>query len=116
MNERVGMKASTRKQISSKDLAEAKRIASLHPDIQKTHPRAVKADHSRLEHINTYGTLPDYYIDQPFICRDCAKEEIWRASDQKWYYEEAKGHIDARAVRCHACRVSRRKENIEPTG
>lgn len=38
----------------------------------------------------------------------CGKEEIWKAADQKWYYEEAKGHIDARAVRCHDCRVTRK--------
>ena len=86
------------------ELREAKRIAALPADVQQHHPAAVPADHSKLDHINTYGYLPDFYIDRPFSCRDCGKEEIWRAADQKWYYEEAKGHIDARAVRCHACR------------
>ncbi len=99
----------TGKSPSARELAEAKRIAALLPELQKTHPRAVKADHSKLDHINTYGSLPDYYIEKPFTCRDCGAEEIWRAVDQKWYYEEAKGHIDARAVRCHACRASRKK-------
>ena len=93
---------------SPRALAEAKRIASLPLDAQRTHPSAVPADHDRLAHINTYGALPDYYIDRPFACRDCGKEEIWRAADQKWYYEEAKGHIDATAVRCHVCRERRR--------
>lgn len=91
---------------SPKDLAEAERIAALHPAQQRTHPSAIAADPSRLQHINTYGALPEYYIDQPFTCRRCGKREIWRASDQKWYYEEAKGHIDARAVECHACRTA----------
>jgi len=108
------MKRSRPAQPSARELAEAKRIAALHPELQKTHPRAVKADHSRLAHINTYGSLPDYYIDLPFTCRDCGKEEIWRAEDQKWYYEEAKGHIDATAVRCRSCRTARKKKNIEP--
>jgi hypothetical protein len=90
------------------ELAEAKRIAALPPDVQRTHPTAIAADHAQLAHINTYGSLPDYYIDRPFTCRDCGKEEIWRAADQKWYYEEAKGHIDARAVRCHECRMRNR--------
>jgi hypothetical protein len=52
----------------------------------------------KLDHINTYGFLPRFYIDRPFQCRDCGKEEIWRAADQKWYYEEAKGHTDATAL------------------
>ena len=102
------MKRAPRKQPSPSELAEAKRIAALHPEIQRTHPRAVKADASKLAHVNTCGSLPEYDIDLPFTCRDCAKEEIWRAEDQKWYYEEAKGHIDATAVRCSECRAARK--------
>ncbi len=99
---------------SVRELTEVKRIVALPSEIQRTHPRTVKADHSRLAHINTYGGLPDYYIDQPFTCRDCGSEEIWRAEDQQWYYEEAKGHIDATAVRCRLCRTSHKQNNIEP--
>lgn len=91
----------------SKELREADRVASLHPSQQKNHPSAVPADPSKLKHINTYGPLPEFYIDQPFVCRKCGKREIWRARDQKWYYEEAKGHIDAIAVECHDCRMAR---------
>ena len=92
---------------SAKELAEAERVAALHPVQQKAHPSAVAADRARLTHINTYGALPEYYIDRPFICRACGKQEIWKAADQKWYYEDAKGHIDAKAVECHACRTTR---------
>ncbi len=84
---------------------EARRIAGLHPTQQKSHPSAVPADPSKLSHVTTYGTLPDFYIDRPFICRRCGKHEIWKARDQKWYYEEAKAHIDAIAVECHECRT-----------
>ncbi len=98
----------TGRDASAKDLAEAKRIAGLPVEVQRDHPSAVAADASKLSHINTYGALPTYYIDRPFQCRDCGKEEIWRAADQKWFYEEAKGHIDATAVRCHACRKARK--------
>lgn len=87
------------------DLAEAERVAALSPAQQRGHPSAIEADHAALAHVNTYGALPDYYIDRPFTCRRCGKREIWRAADQKWYYEVAKGHIDARAVECHACRT-----------
>jgi hypothetical protein len=94
---------------SPKKLREADRIAQLHPTQQKNHPSTVSADPNKLSHINTYGSLPEYYIDQPFTCRRCGKCEIWRARDQKWYYEEAKGHIDARAVECHDCRKQRKQ-------
>lgn len=92
---------------SARDLSDAKRVAALPHAARAAHPSAVEADHSRLDHINTYGALPDHYIDLPFTCRRCGREEIWRAADQKWYYEEAKGHIDATAVECHACRRGR---------
>lgn len=94
-------------------MREADRVAQLHPDQQRNHPSAVPADQGRLDHINTYGALPEYYIDRPFICRVCGKREIWKARDQKWYYEEAKGHVDAVAVECHACRKSG-KQKVGP--
>jgi len=92
---------------TAKELREAKRIAALHPEQQRRHPSARAADPSRLRHINTCGSVPDFYIDRPFVCRQCGKEEIWKADSQKWFYEEAKGHIDATAVECHDCRESR---------
>lgn len=65
---------------------------------------AVEADHSQLDHNNTYGFLPLFYVDKPFRCRDCGSREIWTAKQQKWWYEFAKGHIDSTAVRCRRCR------------
>ena len=101
---------------SEREIKEAKRIASLHPDLKKHHPSARKADHSKMDHINTYGYIPEYYIDRPFTCCDCGKEEIWKAIDQKWYIEDAKGHIDAKAIRCHDCRVKLKEQNTQPVG
>ncbi len=93
---------------SAKALREADRVQQLSPEAQRNHPSAVAADPSKLTHINTYGSLPEFYIDYPFSCRTCGKREIWTAEAQKWYYEQAKGHIDARAVECHDCRRNRR--------
>ena len=101
-------KRETGRDPSAKALREADRVSQLPPEQQKNHPSAVLAEPSKLNHINTYGALPEYYIDQPFICRVCGKREIWRARDQKWYYEEAKGHINAVAVECHSCRLARK--------
>ena len=88
-----------------RELAEAERWSTYLPS---QNPSAVPADHTRLSHINTYGELPDYYVDRPFTCRRCGKREIWRSADQKWYFEEAKGHIDARAIECHDCRKKKK--------
>ena len=105
MNEHID----TGRDPSEKDLREAERVLSLSPLQQKNHPSAVIADQSKLSHINTYGSLPDFYLDRPFSCRKCGKREIWKAKDQKWYYEEAKGHIDAVAIECHACRMAKKQ-------
>jgi hypothetical protein len=99
---------------SEKELREAERVLSLSPAQQWNHPSAVATDHCKLSHINTYGSLPDFYLDRPFTCRKCGKREIWKAKDQKWYYEEAKGHIDAIAVECHACRKTK-KQSVKQT-
>lgn len=94
---------------SPQQLAEAKRLADLYGSCPQNHPHAVKADSEALAHINTYGPLPEYYVDCVFTCRACGCEEIWLAEDQKWYFEVAKGHTDARAVLCHACRRATRR-------
>ncbi|MFQ5937105.1 MAG: zinc-ribbon domain-containing protein [Acidiferrobacterales bacterium] len=79
-------------------------MAALPHDPKQPPPGAVMADPDKLTHINTYGTLPAYYVDRPFTGRDCGAEEIWTAEQQKWWYEEAKGHIYSTAVRCRRCR------------
>ena len=100
-------KRKTGRNPTATELADAKRIAALPEHVRQRHPSALPADRSKLDHINTYGSLPEFYTDKPFRCRDCGKEEIWKAADQKWYYEQAKGHIDAAAIRCHDCRKVR---------
>ena len=65
----------------------------------------------------SYGA-PDYamrgyYQDLPFRCLGCGKEEIWTASQQKWWYEVAKGFVYATAVRCRLCRRKKRQQSEE---
>jgi hypothetical protein len=55
----------------------------------------VPVDYSALAPFNSYGP-PDFYergcyLDFPFACAWCGSEEVWTASQQKWWYEEAKG-------------------------
>jgi hypothetical protein len=73
----------------------------------------VKADPTKLTHINSYGGLPYFYEGRDFKCRDCGAEKIWTAKQQKFYYEECKGHIDARAVRCKSCRNNIKQDKTE---
>lgn len=65
---------------------------------------AVKADWAELEHNNTYGPLPEFYVDRAFVCQDCGSNELWTAKQQKWWYEIAKGDINTTAIRCLKCR------------
>ena len=93
---------------SESEYREALRVYELYKVLPHNNPTAVPADQSKLSHVNTYGYLPEVYVDQPFVCRLCGKRQIWRATSQKWYYEEAKGHTDAIAVECHDCRKAKK--------
>src|SRR5262245_41034849 len=54
-----------------------------------------------------------FYRDQPFTCGDCGREEVWTATQQKWYFEVAKGSIYGTAKYCRACRQKRRRAKEE---
>jgi len=66
---------------------------------------------------NSYGA-PDfvrrgYYVDRPFRCIDCGKDEVWTGTQQKWWYEVAKGFVYSTAVRCRLCRRKKRQQSAE---
>jgi hypothetical protein len=70
-----------------------------------------------LEPYNSYGS-PDfvrrgYYLDVPFRCVDCNVEQVWTATQQKWWYEVAKGYVYSTAKRCLPCRQKRRNGGQE---
>lgn len=57
---------------------------------------------------NSYG-MPafvqrGYYVDIPFRCAGCGKDEVWTAAQQKWWYEVAKGSVESTAKLCRPCR------------
>jgi hypothetical protein len=65
----------------------------------------------------SYG-IPDfvqrgYYQDRPFRCKDCGREEIWTAAQQRWWYEVAQGDVWTTAVRCRTCRQQERLRKAE---
>jgi hypothetical protein len=51
-----------------------------------------------------------YYLDVPFICASCKSEEVWTASQQKWWYETAKGSVYSGPKLCRICRREARLE------
>ncbi len=79
-------------------------------------PGAVSCDSTRLAPNNSYGTeytLRGYYLDKPFVCRDCGREEVWTARQQQWWYEVAQGEVNSTAIRCRACRQAEQARRQE---
>lgn len=77
----------------------------------------IPVNESLLAPNNSYG-VPDfvtrgYYVDRPFRCVGCGKQEVWTATQQKWWYEVAKGFVYSTAVRCRACRHKERARREE---
>jgi hypothetical protein len=70
-------------------------------------------DETRLAPNNSYDqpefVKRGYYQDKAFWCRDCGKEQLWTASQQKWWYEIARGDVFTQATRCRNCRRRERE-------
>jgi hypothetical protein len=45
-----------------------------------------------------------FYVAVPFRCAGCGAAEIWTATQQKWWYEVAKGYVYSTAKLCRPCR------------
>ena len=99
-----------REEIKARRLARLNAARTPNPwtPTKKVPSGAVAADPAQLAHNTTWSLLPSFYIDTPFVCKDCGAHEIWTAKQQKWWYEIAKGRIDTRAVRCRPCRLLER--------
>jgi hypothetical protein len=54
-----------------------------------------------------------YYLDLAFNCARCNSPEIWRAAQQKWWYEEVKGDVWSIAKYCRTCRRIERERRDE---
>lgn len=105
--------ASRRQQAAEKRSLKSKRAAGFrNVDGSELPPGAILANREALAH--NQATIPEiayprFYADRAFRCRDCGSDELWTASQQKWWYEVAKGRIDSVAVRCRACRRRERE-------
>ena len=77
----------------------------------------VPVNPTALRPYNSYGAplfvTRGFYDDQPFSCKACRKEDIWTATQQKWWYEIAKGEVWSGAIHCRACRRRERERKAE---
>jgi putative zinc ribbon protein len=56
--------------------------------------------------------IPKYfYCDEDRSCVQCGREFVFRASEQKYWYETLQFHFSAIPVRCLGCRRQRRSEH-----
>ena len=105
----IRIKREKRFRKKSEKLAKADTTAKL----AKRPINVVAANVEALVHNNTHGPLPLFYVDKPFVCRDCGKTEVWTATQQKWWYEVAKGNVESRAKLCSSCRRVERERRAE---
>ena len=73
----------------------------------------IRVNRSKVFSRSALPTIPDYYRDKWFTCKDCGCDDLWTAKQQQRWYEEQGGEIEAIAIRCRACRQleKQRKEN-----
>ncbi len=102
----------SRKSVAVEAAAARNRTAKAERAHQKWLAGQVVVNASNLRPTNSYGT-PDfvargYYMDVPFKCKDCGKSEVWSPTQQRWWYEIAKGDVWTVANRCRPCRQRER--------
>ena len=72
-----------------------------------------RVDSSKIVSNSVLPDIPDYYRDKSFACVDCGRHQVWTAKKQKQWYEEAKGEIESRAIRCRKCRDKERQRKSD---
>lgn len=96
---------------------DARTLAKRATKARATHLKGqVLVNASNLLPTNSYGTpdfvLRGFYVDMPFSCKTCGKAQVWTATQQKWWYEAAKGDVWTIAVLCRPCRLRERDRKV----
>ena len=100
--------------LAERQRAEEKRAAQERQALAK---REVMVNPANLSPTGSYDT-PDfvargYYMDRPFHCKSCGLAQNWTATQQKWWYESAKGDVWTTATMCRPCRLRERQRKEE---
>jgi len=74
-------------------------------DLAKKH---VLVNPENLRLTNSFGT-PEFvkrghYLDLQFNCKSGGTAQVWTETQQKWWYESAKGDVWTVAILCRPCR------------
>lgn len=112
----LAMKKAARAAKSAADVREKAR-AEAQAEAARLAKAGIAVNRAALAPHGSYGE-PDFvtrghYVDLPFTCADCGKAEVWAATQQKWWYEVAKGDVFTTATRCRACRRRERDRRAE---
>jgi hypothetical protein len=96
----------------------SKRVPSNREQKKQAEPgRFVPVNADLLAPYNSYGVPKfverGYYIDIPFRCVGCGKDEVWTGWQQKWWYEVAKGYVYSSARKCRKCRRAEQARRAE---
>ncbi len=102
------------KQAAEKAVQEAREREAL---LAAKRRSGVAVNVEKLAPSNSYG-VPEfvergYYEDVEFVCQKCGREETWTATQQKWWYEVAKGYVYSTAKLCRVCRRRERERRAE---
>lgn len=82
------------------------------PDYQPPMPRgAVRGDVSKQIYCTAHHIPKYFYVDEERTCIQCGKYFIFRASEQKYWYETLKFNFSSIPIRCLECRRERRSEH-----
>ncbi len=65
--------------------------------------------------INLGGSYhrPTFFTNQPFTCQDCGSDCVWKAEDQRWYFETFHAPYYETAKRCRVCRRNERQRKAQ---
>jgi hypothetical protein len=71
---------------------------------------AVRGDVSRQEYCVAHHVPKYFYLDETKSCLQCGEPFVFRATEQKYWYETLKFNFGSVAVRCPSCRRKKRTE------
>lgn len=74
-------------------------------------PGAVRGDVKKQQFCEMCHVPRYFYVDLPRVCVQCNEPFVFRAKEQKHWYENLKFHFDSTATRCLSCRRHRRSEH-----
>jgi hypothetical protein len=105
------------KKVAKQAIVESAVKAAKRAVISAALTRGVAVNRAALAPDNSYS-VPDFvergfYIDTPFECQECGKPQIWKATQQRWWYEIAKGSVWTTARLCRPCRQRERLRREE---